>query len=91
MGKAMGEGEGGKVIETSCHATVQGTEKQTSAEVCLFHTLNSHESVEPPLVSMDQLPLWIFNIQKSGILRMSAVEVSSVAISSFSTIQFPHP
>lgn len=86
MGKAMGEGKGGKMIETSCHATVQGTEKQTSAEVCQIHTLISHEFVEFSLVSMDQLPLWIFNIQKSGIPGMSAVEVSSVAISSFSTI-----
>lgn len=57
------EGEGGKAKESSRYATVQGTEKQSGAEVSLFHALISHEFCGVPLVSMAELPQWIGNPQ----------------------------
>lgn len=53
--RLMLEGEEGKVKESSQCATEQGTEKQTGAEVRLFHTLFSCEFCGVPLVSLDEL------------------------------------
>ena len=55
----MVEEEGGKAKESSWCATAQGTEKQSGAEVCLFHTLISREFCGFPIGSMDKLPQWV--------------------------------
>lgn len=62
MGKAMWMGkETGKVKESGWYARVQGAEKQSGTEVCLFHAPISPKFCGFPLVCMDKLPQWIRN------------------------------
>ena len=87
--------EGGEVIGTIsvCHYSA-GDRK--GAQKYVYFTPSAHvSSVGYPLESVDKFLLWTgnpqWNTQRSDIPRIPAVEVSSMAISSFPTIQFLHP